>query len=1391
MNCRFFYKRRLRTSIKTVCKLLMFFFISSNLYAQNAEKKCSAESITPQSPNVASFSRYGQYPVDLSSGLVKINIPIYTIKTRQLELPITLSYHSSGIKVNDVSSSVGLGWTLNAGGILSIQVMGANNDEIGDSIKYNSPDEQELYSCTDDENFKNKLDNLCYIDDTQSDKYSYSVSGGISGNFVYDNKGALVQIPKSDNKIEYKNDVFIITSPNGTKYFFDRNICSKVSSPNFFLDHITAYYLAKIRSADAQDSIVFHYDLLPDNYDRVVDFTAYKRIQQSDNSISYYRLKSYSYFTYHDITLSKIEFNGGEVIFTAKNDRKDKGTSRLTNIQVNQTLISDSNIDKCIISCDLLNDDYFKSNGAISDSKYSNYFNRLKLSGINIRTCNGNESPQSYKFDYNQTSLPYYDYLGEDQPSYTKWDPLDNYAQDLWGYYNGKLNNPHLIPFDGNDRQDFTNITGSIYIPDRSVSEEDAKACSLEKISYPTGGYTLFESESNRLSNGTLAGGLRAKRIRSYNNNHELLEEKEYEYSGALDVSTNTYIPEASHYIRKDITLYDPKLKPDGSYELHPPQQEVLEDFVYTSSPFLFQVQYTNPVFYSEVTEYMGNKNLNSGKKIFVFDPENNLINGNPGYGSEYRHYTRYGIDRSWMRGDLLEEHIFKNVNGTFKEIQSKINKYADFNIERHICGLIVTNDINLTVECPHQESGARERYHWFNTRIDTGIKKLINSTTTEYNDGVAYQTKTINYVYDKISVADKSHQQITKEILYTSNGDEQTVRYIYPLDCEYSASNSADYISNKKLRNANVVDLPIEILKSIKHKGGDNLVIDGTFYRYQDINQLSEIYRLETKYPINYSGLSLISDKGYNISDKYNLEKAFSYDTDNNIKQIMNRNNIPQTFIWSYNSMYPIAEIQNATSDKVEMALNNINQSSALLLKNVNPDITKIDQLRKELPNSLISTYTYHPLRGLLSMTDPKGIKKTYSYDNWGRLKNVKEDDKCVKQYDYNLNSSSSNIVLYTERQYVQFRSATFNVEVKDGSGNYKYQWMLKNSAGDIIYTTENKQFSLLLTQKGILTLVCNVEDISLGTTKQISRAFNVVPPNMTASEISTDATEFRVNGKLVSFKINVNDGSLNYKYNWTLVTPTKTITGTSQNFSLAFEEIGNMKLTCVVSDIGLNQFVSKELSFVVNPPLPIEFNIGSSNPVALGSTIKFKAIIKDGTGSGNFTYNWMLKSPTKILTETNKEFTVIFSETGAHVINATVKDEFNGTTKTIEDSISVKCPIYFYDIKTSNSSGEYSLSAKIKCVKSTILTLELGTDRASLPSNNDISFYIAGKFYTLFSGTQNIKITLPEGENNLNFKYHKNIGSTSKENVWVKILNVSSDYAIIDPSQVKITAL
>lgn len=52
------------------------------------------------SPAATEFVRYERIPVSYFNGLPSIDIPLYTIDYKDLTLPIGLSYHASGIKVN-------------------------------------------------------------------------------------------------------------------------------------------------------------------------------------------------------------------------------------------------------------------------------------------------------------------------------------------------------------------------------------------------------------------------------------------------------------------------------------------------------------------------------------------------------------------------------------------------------------------------------------------------------------------------------------------------------------------------------------------------------------------------------------------------------------------------------------------------------------------------------------------------------------------------------------------------------------------------------------------------------------------------------------------------------------------------------------------------------------------------------------------------------------------------------------------------------------------------------------------------------------------------------------------------------------------------------------------
>ena len=83
---------------------------------------------TPQSPQTASLLKYTEFPVSPATGIPNIDIPIYTIEWDGVRIPISINYHASGIKVNDVASPVGLGWVLNAGGMIGCSKNGARDD---------------------------------------------------------------------------------------------------------------------------------------------------------------------------------------------------------------------------------------------------------------------------------------------------------------------------------------------------------------------------------------------------------------------------------------------------------------------------------------------------------------------------------------------------------------------------------------------------------------------------------------------------------------------------------------------------------------------------------------------------------------------------------------------------------------------------------------------------------------------------------------------------------------------------------------------------------------------------------------------------------------------------------------------------------------------------------------------------------------------------------------------------------------------------------------------------------------------------------------------------------------------------------------------------------------
>jgi len=66
---------------------------------------------------------------------------------------------------------------------------------------------------------------------------------------------------------------------------------------------------------------------------------------------------------------------------------------------------------------------------------------------------------------------------------------------------------------------------------------------------------------------------------------------------------------------------------------------------------------------------------------------------------------------------------------------------------------------------------------------------------------------------------------------------------------------------------------------------------------------------------------------------------------------------------------------------------------------------ISFLSKLRSDpsFASTLVTTYTYEPLIGITSETDPKGRITYYEYDTFQRLMHIKDQQKnIVKSYDY-----------------------------------------------------------------------------------------------------------------------------------------------------------------------------------------------------------------------------------------------------------------------------------------------------------------------------------------------------------------------------------------------------
>jgi hypothetical protein len=192
-----------------------------------------------------SFSQ-GIANVSPLTGTAIVNIPIYTVSSGRVAVPVTLSYSTNGVKVKDVEGTAGMGWNLEAGGQVSRMVRGLPDDCTKDthgnarlgwmSSSNTAPGAISSFTiqndgdgnCTKETNDVSYINShFSYTQDTEPDIF-YVDAPGLSCQLVYSRAdSAFHPVTLQDLIITYTKSStsgliasFTITNDQGIKYSF-------------------------------------------------------------------------------------------------------------------------------------------------------------------------------------------------------------------------------------------------------------------------------------------------------------------------------------------------------------------------------------------------------------------------------------------------------------------------------------------------------------------------------------------------------------------------------------------------------------------------------------------------------------------------------------------------------------------------------------------------------------------------------------------------------------------------------------------------------------------------------------------------------------------------------------------------------------------------------------------------------------------------------------------------------------------------------------------------------------------------------------------------------------------------------------------------------------------
>jgi len=1016
-------------------KILSLLFLCNFLIQAQTNNDTSIPDIVPPSPMAYEMTRFEAQQPSLYTGTANISIPLYTIDFDGWQLPLSLSYNASGIKPIQEASEVGLGWALNSTAVISRTVR--SGDDLAqtlsyDGYAYDSGNSLDVYnnwsSLTSSEKNSFKYDMRYGYSDLEPDVFNYNFFG-FSGSFSLTKKSdapvgtiTVKKLNEDGVKIQfyegivntYGDEYFTITTPTGYKGTFSIKERSTSLSGSFGDSPIgnLEYYSTYL----AGGSIPGIEDLKKmGNFRTVTAWYLKNIVSPNDKQINFtYNINETSNSNY--ISISSPSFgetspysSGGITPYSSYS------FSRTVQEHVYQTAISipgEININFSMENRgDVQINDLFTGTGGFETTPASSLkrYNGLTVTGLN------SNSSFSKQIDFEQSYFNL-EYLHNYEALYEKYQMLrgrldrviiDDQKYELYynsgldglprkstfgidhqGYYNGQNASPFLSAVENgfikrwkvecnyyNIRPDLRYYSYHNYrIPNIAYGISG----SLNKIKYPTGGTTVYTYESptfftdgrNATNNSTReldfvrpgnfssgnaeAGGLRIKEIESFDENDSFVSKKTYQFQQAFSSNSSGKLMTPMAHMAALIDLTD-----------------------YAPSWCFYMINYQKT---------MSGINTAQGAPIgYSRVVENTVSSSGTSYSQEYN-FENIPTDLGDIKS-VLSPKNYKNGK-LVTEIGNKSSGGAVYNTTNDYQEVNHGDSKGLGLYVKIEPNGSSENVYYGFYPYETPIVSYNNTKTTQqtFLTGGGTLEQETNYIYDVLN-------QVKEQTSENSKG--QVLKTVQKRIKDYTNTSCVNPTSGGGCMRTILMDdhnMVSKVLEKISYV--DNQVVSATAYKY-DVEHGNVVLRNIYTYDRS-QGAFAASTNGFTFSNSYDLKITFNdYDTEGNVLQYTVEDGEPTSFIWGYENEYPIVKGEGISYSNLLTAHNYANGTSDYEYGIRNHSLTA---------NAMIATFQFDPLTGMTKNTDAGGRSAYYTYDQYRRLKDVKDQNlKIVQSNEYN----------------------------------------------------------------------------------------------------------------------------------------------------------------------------------------------------------------------------------------------------------------------------------------------------------------------------------------------------------------------------------------------------